>query len=102
MNEATTAVSTTRPQEATSAVTQVEVRLFAAARAAAQTSATTIEVPVDATVADVLDAASGRHPGLAAVLPRCSYLLDQVAVHGRETPIGSATTLDVLPPFAGG
>ncbi|TKV61945.1 MoaD/ThiS family protein [Nakamurella flava] len=98
MTEATTTV----PSDGAAAVTRVEVRLFAAARAAAQTSATTIEVPGDATVAHVLDAATARHPGLAAVLPRCSYLLDQVAVHGRETPIGSATTLDVLPPFAGG
>lgn len=101
MTEATTTVATTESDTAAT-TTRVEVRLFAAARAAAQTSSATIEVPADATVADVLDAVTARHPGLAAVLPRCSYLLDQIAVHGRGTPIGPATTLDVLPPFAGG
>jgi molybdopterin converting factor small subunit len=36
------------------------------------------------------------------VLPRCSYLLDEVAVHGPATPVRDGQVLDVLPPFAGG
>lgn len=83
-------------------VRRVEVRLFAAARVAAGTAAATVEVDDTATVADVLDAVTARYPGVAAVLPRCSFLLDQVAVHGRQTPVGRAGGLDVLPPFAGG
>jgi hypothetical protein len=35
-------------------------------------------------------------------LERCSYLLDEVAVRDRTAPLATATTLDVLPPFAGG
>ena len=55
------------------------------------------------TVGGVLDVAVDRHgPGLARVLQRCSYLLDEVAVHGRQTPIRDGQVLDVLPPFAGG
>ena len=88
---------------AAAGTTTVRVRFFAAARAAAGTPETTIEVPAPATVADVLHAAAAQcGPGLAAVLARCSFLLDQVAVHGRDTGVGSAATLDVLPPFAGG
>lgn len=80
----------------------IDVRFFAAARAAAGASQASFAVTPSATVADVLDVAVERFPGLAAVLPRCSFLLDQVAVHGRDTRLGSASTLDVLPPFAGG
>jgi hypothetical protein len=36
------------------------------------------------------------------VLERCSYLLDEVAVRDRTATLATATTLDVLPPFAGG
>lgn len=86
-----------------SGTTIVRVRFFAAARAAAGTPEATIEVPAPATVADVLQAAVAESgPALTPVLARCSFLLDQVAVHGRDTAVGSATTLDVLPPFAGG
>jgi len=55
------------------------------------------------TVGDLLDAAADRHgSGLATVLARCSFLLDEVAVHGRQTPVLDGQVLDVLPPFAGG
>ena len=40
--------------------------------------------------------------GLARVLARCSFLLDEVAVHGRQTPVRDGQVLDILPPFAGG
>jgi molybdopterin converting factor small subunit len=81
--------------------TRVQVHLFAAARAAA--GAPTLEVD-PGTLGDVLDRLVGAAPGLAAVLPRCSYLLDEVAVRpselDRDIPAGAR--LDVLPPFAGG
>lgn len=79
----------------------VTVRLFAAARAAAGHDR------VDAApgmLADVLAELTGRFPDLASVLPRCSFLIDEVAVHGdRATiPVPDGSSLDVLPPFAGG
>jgi sulfur-carrier protein len=83
--------------------TTVAVRYFAAARAAAGVEAEKIQVPSDATVADLLDAVRTEHgPELARVLARCSYLLDEVAVRDHSAPVAHATSLDVLPPFAGG
>jgi len=88
----------------------VTVRYFAAARAAAGVPEESLPVPVvgedaraAASVATVLEAAIGRHGNaLATVLRRCSYLVDEVAVHGTDTRVRAGQILDVLPPFAGG
>jgi len=90
----------------------VTVRYFAAARAAAGLTEETLPVPAasEATgkpdaltsVGSVLAAIGQRHPGLTAVLPRCSFLLDEIAVHGPATVVRDGQVLDVLPPFAGG
>ncbi|OHV02043.1 MoaD/ThiS family protein [Mycobacterium talmoniae] len=81
---------------------QVTVRYFAAARAAAGTETDTITLPPGATVAQLVEALAGRDPRLAAVLPRCSYLCDEVAVRDHAAVLHSGDTVDVLPPFAGG
>lgn len=79
------------------------VRYFAAARAAAGADSEPVDLPEGATVADALDAVAGRHgERLAAVLARCSVLLDAVAVRDRRAPLHAGAELDVLPPFAGG
>ena len=82
-------------------VQQVDVHLFAAARAAVGSSHVQVEPGTLATVCAELDA---RYPDFAAVRPRCSFLLNEVAMHGDpatiEIPAGSR--VDVLPPFAGG
>lgn len=84
-------------------VVTVEVRYYAAARAAAGADAEKVAVASDATVADVLHAVRAGHgPEFARVLQRCSFLLDEVAVRDHGVPLGAASTLDVLPPFAGG
>lgn len=81
----------------------VTVRYFAAARAAAGVEAERLDVPPGGTVDDVLAAVRARHgDALARVLERCSYLLDEVAVRDRATPLPDTATIDVLPPFAGG
>lgn len=81
----------------------VTVRLFAAARAAAGIPEETLSIPAPATVADVLEALIRLHGDpLAQVLRRCSFLLDETAVHGIQTSVQHAAHLDVLPPFAGG
>lgn len=86
-----------------STTTQVTVRYFAAARAAAGVEAESVELPAAATVADLLAAVADQHGGeLARVLDRCSFLLDEVAVRDRTAPLSDSATLDVLPPFAGG
>ena len=79
----------------------VSVRLFAAARAAAGVG----EVQVDpGSLVTILHALESDYPSLAEVLPRCSYLVDGVAVHGDldEVMVSDGLELDVLPPFAGG
>jgi len=80
---------------------QVTVRLFAAAKAAAGVDQTTVEAQ---TLADVERELREQFPGLAAVLPRCSFLLNETAVHGEPQVITmtEGDTVDVLPPFAGG
>jgi molybdopterin synthase sulfur carrier subunit len=83
--------------------TTITVRYFAAARAAAGVEVEKIQVASSSTVADLLDVVRAEHgPELARVLARCSYLLDEVAVRDQSAPIAHATSLDVLPPFAGG
>ena len=79
----------------------MQIRYFAAACAAAGVAEETVPIPADASVAAVIDLLARRHSALAAVLPRCSYLLDEVAVRDVDRP-AHGTVLDVLPPFAGG
>ena len=79
----------------------VTVRMFAAARSAASVSEAIVAAGTLASVTkELLDA----FPGLEAVLPRCSFLLNGVAVHGdpAEVEVPDGAELDVLPPFAGG
>lgn len=89
----------------------VTVRYFAAARAAAGVTEETVSVAAGAgaggpgvltSVGVVVATAGERHPDLIRVLPRCSFLLDEVAVHGPDTPVRGGQVIDVLPPFAGG
>jgi sulfur-carrier protein len=81
----------------------VVVRYFAAARAAAGVETEKVEIADGATVDDLIAAVAAEHgPGLARVLERCSFLLDEVAVRDRSAVLADGATLDVLPPFAGG
>jgi len=92
-------VAQTPPVGASAGVT---VRFWAAARAA--TGVETAFVAAGG-LTGVIDVVTTKYPELSALLPRCSLLLDGVAV-GREdvasthAPIGA--TLEILPPFAGG
>lgn len=77
----------------------VEVHLFAAARAAVGSAVVTAEPgPLGA----VLDGIEAGHPPFASVRPRCSYLVDGLAVHGEDADVAAGSRVDVLPPFAGG
>ena len=81
----------------------VEVRYFAAARAAAGIETEAVDVPPGATVDILLKTIRTTHgDDLARVLDRCSFLLDEVAVRDRDLPLRDGATVDVLPPFAGG
>ncbi|MEK9664256.1 MAG: MoaD/ThiS family protein [Candidatus Nanopelagicales bacterium] len=77
----------------------VEVHLFAAARAAAGVAVVAVG---PGSLADVLAQAVQMHPGLEAVLPRCSTLVDGLAATEDDVDVPAGGRVDVLPPFAGG
>ncbi|WP_226346369.1 MoaD/ThiS family protein [Agilicoccus flavus] len=74
------------------------VRYFAAAAAAAGVEQ---ETRPPGRVGDVLAGACDAHPGLETVAAVSTFLLDGLAVD-REHDAPAGSTLDVLPPFAGG
>lgn len=77
------------------------VRYWAGARAAAGVAEEYVPLANDASVADVIAQVRKGRPGLEPVLDVASLLLDGRAAR-REELVGAATTLEVLPPFAGG
>ena len=91
-----------------SAVGDVTVRYWAAARAAAGVEAETVPIGDGATLADVLAAVRLRHGArsrLADVLAVCSVLVGDRPVGSRapeDVPVWPGETVEMLPPFAGG
>ncbi|GEM00170.1 MoaD/ThiS family protein [Cellulomonas terrae] len=77
----------------------ITVRYFAAAAEAAGVDTEQLPAGSAAQVRTAMVAAHGA--GLDRVLGRCSLLADGTRVDG-DDPVPSGTTLDVLPPFAGG
>ena len=88
----------------------MNVRYFAAARAAAGLEEETFDLAPGATVADLLDAVRSMErpeppagtPPLPRVLSRSSFLLNEVAVRDHSVVLKADDVVDVLPPFAGG
>ncbi|MFE4836618.1 MoaD/ThiS family protein [Arthrobacter sp. NPDC056691] len=88
----------------------MNVRYFAAARAAAGVDEERFELPAGSTVEALLAAVLGvERPGppagtppLDRILARSSFLLNEVAVRDRTTLLAAGDVVDVLPPFAGG
>jgi Molybdopterin converting factor, small subunit len=75
------------------------VRYWAGARAAAGVPE---EVLPGTTVQALLDEVLLRHPQVASVISRCSFLVDGLAVHDRGLALREEDVFEVLPPFAGG
>ncbi|MDZ8171838.1 MoaD/ThiS family protein [Microbacterium xanthum] len=80
------------------AAAEVTVRFFAAAEEAAGMDSGRFAAD---DIAALRVALTSSHPPLAAVLPRCAFLVDGVRA-GEDTRLAEAATVDVLPPFAGG
>ena len=88
----------------------MNVRYFAAARAAAGLEEEKFDLPEGTTVAGLLDAVLAVErpeppagtPPLPRILSRSSFLLNEVAVRDQSTTVGPDDVVDVLPPFAGG
>ena len=81
---------------------QVTVRYFGAARGAAGVESETVTSDADTSLAQLAQQLAERNGRLAAVLARCSYLCDGVAVRDTAARVQTGQTIDVLPPFAGG
>ena len=92
----------THQTHATDAGVAVTVRYFAAARAAAGAESETVRVPAGGGVATLAQTLAARNERLGAVLSRCSYLRDGIAVRDHDAALQPGETVDVLPPFAGG
>lgn len=88
----------------------MNVRYFAAARAAAGVDEERFDLPpgstVEALLAAVLDVERPHPPAgtppLERILARSSFLLNEVAVRDRTVALSDDDVVDVLPPFAGG
>lgn len=81
--------------------TEVLVRYFAAARAAAGTDAEPAAAGIG--LDELAERLATRHgERLAGVLKVASFLVDGVTWHDRQAPLPPKATVDVLPPFAGG
>ncbi|MBP1136909.1 molybdopterin converting factor small subunit [Arthrobacter sp. PvP023] len=88
----------------------MNVRYFAAARAAAGVDEEKFELTDGATLEELLSAVLDADrpvppagtPPLARLLSRSSFLLNEVAVRDRSVVLGPDDVVDVLPPFAGG
>ncbi|THV41586.1 MoaD/ThiS family protein [Glycomyces buryatensis] len=78
----------------------VTVRYFAGARAAAGTAEETVKAADIAELKSVLAAKHG--PGLDKVLSISTILVDGRAAREGTTALADGTTVEVLPPFAGG
>ena len=76
------------------------VRYFAGARAAAGVPVESIRA---ATIDDLTRILTERHgERLAVVLKAASFLVDGLSCHDRQADLPANSTVDVLPPFAGG
>jgi molybdopterin converting factor small subunit len=82
----------------TQPMADVQVRLFAVARAKAGSELITCE---PGSLASIIESIS-LHGELATVLPQCSYLVNGVACTDLNQNIKAGSTIDVLPRFAGG
>lgn len=88
----------------------MNVRYFAAARAAAGMDEEKFELADGATLASLLEAILAVErpeppagtPPLARILSRSSFLLNEVAVRNPSSALSPDDVVDVLPPFAGG
>lgn len=80
---------------------QVRVRFFAGARAAAGVDQMMVEPgPLE----HVIESLHTAFPALTTVTPMCSFLVDSLSTKrvGGGTVVAAGSTVDVLPPFAGG
>ncbi len=85
--------------------TAVTVRYWAGARAAAGVAEDVFEVDGPVTVADVVRRVVAAHPAAERVVGVCSVLVGERPVGGSshgDVVVDPGSTVELLPPFAGG
>jgi molybdopterin converting factor small subunit len=81
----------------------VTVRYFAAARAVVGINTESLDGPAGGSLAEFVQVLCERHGDeLARLLDRCSFFVDGESVTDRTVGLDPDSTLDVLPPYAGG
>lgn len=75
-----------------------QVRYFAAAEEAAGTDA---ENRDETSLGELRDGILREHPALSGILDRCAVLVDGVR-HEDDAALTAESSVDILPPFAGG
>lgn len=83
-------------------MTTHQVRFYAGAAEAAGSPTAAVELPEQATLADLVTTLSAGNPRLGEVLPVCTLLLNGTPTSPTDPLPASPATIDVLPPFAGG
>jgi molybdopterin synthase sulfur carrier subunit len=78
---------------------QIQVRYFAAAKAATGVAEETRELSDGATIDGFLTELGSTS---AAVFARCSFIVNGTATTDRGRVLADGDLIDVLPPFAGG
>lgn len=82
---------------------RITVRYFASASAASGMNEDIVELDNGATIADLVNHIENQHgEGIRQILKCSSLLLDEIVVLDRLSVISPGSTVDVLPPFAGG
>ena len=95
----------TTPEDVRTAETTVTVRYWAGARAAAGVAEDVFEVAGPTTLADVVRRVLAAHPDAARVVGVCSVLVGDRPVGGQDPDgvvVEPGSTVELLPPFAGG
>jgi molybdopterin converting factor small subunit len=78
----------------------ITVNLYAAARHAAQLNSLTVEA---ASLVEVKAELIQQIPGLASVIPQCSFIVDGHSFGSSgDCDVYAGQQIDVLPPFSGG
>lgn len=86
------------------------IRYFAAARASTGIDQESLGLAAGMTFAELLGELAAKHPSslsssapaLAELLPRCSFLRNEIALRDQAAVLTDSDVIDVLPPFAGG
>jgi molybdopterin converting factor subunit 1 len=84
-----------------SAKIQVQVRTFASLRQVLGTASLTLDLPPDATVADLLERLSADYPATASYLPTTLVAVNHTYVD-RAQPLAPGDEVAIFPPVSGG